>query len=1126
MSSDQKLLEADRQARRDALDIGRSFIVQAPAGSGKTELLIQRYLKLLATVDSPEEILAITFTRKAASEMRLRVLEALEQAQSGAPADAPHKQITLDAATAVLARDTSRSWQLITQPRRMRIQTLDSLNASIARMLPVTAAGASAGSSVADDSEMSALYREAAAATLDWLGEAGGVHEATQDVLLHVDTDTGVYVEYLSRMLRTRDQWLPFISSGSLTKDEADALRSNFEKNLEQVVVEKLLELSASAPRDLLSDLFALIPYAAANLRDADTAEHAMLTLDGIAELPNPSPDDLPLWRALADVLLTNTGTVRKQVNKNQGFPPQDSGEKQRMSDVLERLAEHATFVARLQNARHLPPVQYSDEQWQVLLALFRLLPTAVGEFRRLCSSRGVTDYIEIAMGAGTALGTAESPGDIALLLDYQVRHILVDEMQDTSRAQYRMLEALTGGWEEGDGRTLFCVGDPMQSIYRFRNAEVAQFLLARRNGIGSMRLDPLVLRRNFRSGEHLVHWFNGVFPSVLPEHDDPFNGAVSYSEAVAAEQHRGQGSIAVHPVFGSRNADEAVTASSLISELLRSNPGDDIAVLVRQRTQLPELLSHLRDAGIGYQAIDIDRLTDLPEVIDLLALTRALAHPGDRIAWLGLLRSPWVGLDWTDLWALVYGANRATIPELLGDEARLERMSDAGRSALERALPALRRALLAGRSEPFHQRIERAWFELGGPALLADASAVANVNHFIDSIARIEVGGTLEDVAELESQLDEDRVSTSAAARVQVLTMHKAKGLQFDHVVLYGLGRHPAGANKSVMIWYDLPDTHGVEEKVISPVGPREAVERDPVHRFIELTEAAKDDHETGRLLYVACTRAIKSLHLVGHVGVKPDGSEYRPAHARSLLSLLWPTVESDFGSAWESGAVSAGQDECQTWFEPVLRRIDPQWTLPAPAPLPVEQVADKVEGEHVDYYWVGVDARLAGTIVHRWLQLAAEGKVDLQTELDALHGTTERWLEELGASSDAAERVHAALSRVAADEKAQWILSGEGKAELALSGVVNRQIRSIVIDRVRVDEDGTHWIVDYKTSSHEGGDLDGFLAAESDRYREQLSIYAQLYGAWTGKPVRCALYFPLLSRFVEVDVGSEFAH
>ena len=145
-------------------------------------------------------------------------------------------------------------------------------------------------------------------------------------------------------------------------------------------------------------------------------------------------------------------------------------------------------------------------------------------------SEKVKTDFVEVALTAGNALGTADNPGDVALILDYQLRHLLVDEMQDTSSAQYRMLEALTGGWEEGDGRTLFCVGDPMQSIYRFRNAEVGQFLLAKHAGIGNVKLHELTLRRNFRSGERRVNWCNDVFPNVIPDNDDSRKSAVSFS--------------------------------------------------------------------------------------------------------------------------------------------------------------------------------------------------------------------------------------------------------------------------------------------------------------------------------------------------------------------------------------------------------------------------------------------------------------------------------------------------------------------------------------------------------------------------------------------------------------------
>ena len=127
----------DAPQRKAALDPARSFIVQAPAGSGKTELLIQRYLALLATVDEPEQVVAITFTRKAAAEMRGRVRSALESAAAGEEGETPHRQATLALARAAVARDLTRDWALLAQPQRLRIDTLDAFNAWLARQLPV-----------------------------------------------------------------------------------------------------------------------------------------------------------------------------------------------------------------------------------------------------------------------------------------------------------------------------------------------------------------------------------------------------------------------------------------------------------------------------------------------------------------------------------------------------------------------------------------------------------------------------------------------------------------------------------------------------------------------------------------------------------------------------------------------------------------------------------------------------------------------------------------------------------------------------------------------------------------------------------------------------------------------------
>ena len=217
------------------------------------------------------------------------------------------------------------------------------------------------------------------------------------------------------------------------------------------------------------------------------------------------------------------------------GFPPK-TAEKIAFEEILARLSDDDRTCTRLRQILQCPPTRYEDSQWQIINILIQVLPLLAAQLQLIFQQHGVMDFIELGLSASRALGEEQQPTDLALSLDYRIRHLLVDEFQDTSVAQFKLLEKLLLGWEPGDGRTVFLVGDPMQSIYRFRNAEVSLFLRAMHRGVQQIPLTALTLTRNFRSGENLIAWFNAVFPEILPSIADLTSGAIPYTAATATQ--------------------------------------------------------------------------------------------------------------------------------------------------------------------------------------------------------------------------------------------------------------------------------------------------------------------------------------------------------------------------------------------------------------------------------------------------------------------------------------------------------------------------------------------------------------------------------------------------------------
>ncbi len=1105
----------DMEQRRRALLPDRSFIVQAPAGSGKTSLLVQRVLVLLATVDQPEQVVAITFTRKAAAEMRERVVAALGGAAGPAP-QAPHERATWELARRVAARDREMGWKLADNPARLRMLTFDALCAMIVRRMPYLSQLGGEGD-VTDLPE--SLYKEAAIRTLGHLDEGNDHAGPVADLLAHLDNNVPNTVELLARMLARRDQWLPHVMR--TRQADPEAALAGLEAAVARLIASELAATARAMGGALGAALQPLVAYAAANLREMDAPQAQPLSC---WSPDRTDPDSLSGWRGLADLLLTRQGVPRSKPDKRNGFPTRSqAGDAKQMKgtmiDLLGDLDPDGPFVTRLAAVAKLPDADYSPGQRRVVLALLRVLPLAVAQLHLLFAERGALDFAEMALRALQALGDEDAPTDLGLSLDYAIRHLLVDEFQDTSTGQFRLLNRLIAGWQPEDGRTLFLVGDPMQSIYRFREAEVGLFAQTRAGGIGPVSLEYLALSTNFRSAPAVVNWINDGFARVFPEREDPTRGAVCYipCRAGTGSTPSTDGEVVFHP-WGARDDDaEAERVAELIADARRADPDGSIAILVRSRTHLADLLPLLRRRGLAYRAVEISPLAQRPAVADLISLTRALRDPADRVAWLAVLRAPWCGLTLADLLTVVGNHRNRTVAQSLAEEDRWRGLSEEGRNRLMRCWPVLSRALVRRGREPLAGLVAATWAALWGPATCTPAD-LNDTRRYLSLLEGLDQGGDVP-LTLLNDRIDQLYAEDAPATRLEVMTIHKAKGLEFDTVIVPGLGRPPRSNDSPLLRWLERP----LEEGEAGPsadllMAARQATgtDRDRLYDLLGEVEKQRGHFEDKRLLYVAATRARRTLHLLGH-GKQDKNGEWR-AEGGSLLAHLWPVVGERF-EALHPATESAGEAAPPPLL---LRRIDGAFAPPIPAdPVGVRFTGDAAPERPPTYEWAGELARHVGTVVHRALQRIADGSRWDEGRIRAMDRRFRTALTELGLPpdqhDDAVHRIQTALINTLNDHRGSWLLGPreEARSEWRISGLLNGAVVHRIIDRSFV-VDGVRWIVDYKTGIH-SGDRAFFLDEEQRRYRPQLEEYARLVSALDPRPIRLGLYFPLMGAWRE---------
>lgn len=1109
-----KTLPVDHDERMKAIDPTRSIIAIAPAGSGKTSVLVLRFLACMARCENPEEVLAITFTRKAAGEMQHRIVSALQKVESGVQPTSDYEALLIEKAKAVLEVDKARGWNILKNPARLRIYTIDKLNSLLANKLPLLS-GMGGQGRIEENPEL--LYRDAVLSLFAEI-EDDNVEPELRASLERVLQFSRYQVESLSplleQLLATRDQWL------------ADVL--NYDHSRSEAVLTTLIEnvlVRASASFTQCQGATAV-----GALKAGSGCHEKLAWASALNGIPEPSVSNLKLWRQLAKALLTSSGTLKKRITIADGFEAK-RGYTEAMKQWLSDRSED-TRTERLEQVLEevslLPDPQIPAAAIGFIEALQVVLLRLVSHLKVAFQHSGKVDFIEIAQRAIAALGDDENGYGDALLEEDRVKHILVDEKQDTSFSQFRLLECMMAGWEAGDDRSIFFCGDPQQSIYFWRGASVGLFVMLWESAqFGVKKLERVQLSTNFRSNQPMVDWFNSAFGQIFPKRSDIVTGAVAYSQAHGFSSDM-DGGVYVHTSDASNDGDEAERVVELVKEALANDPKGTIAILVRGRSHLKSIIPALRAAGIQFTGQDIDKISDNAPISDCIGLIRAQWHLGDRVAWMTFLRSPLVGLSWADCLALSKGRKQAALRDVLDDYQNIAGLSEEGKARISRVLSVLRHIENSPRCDDLVWRTKALWHSLGGISAV-DATEYQDVQRVFKLLATCCTGGQLESIYVFEKKLG-SLFATPTAGKVEIMTIHKSKGLEFDTVILPGLHRRNASDSGQLMYWKTIQNAFLLAPQ---PLDEDEATDR--LYSFMRSIRSQEQSHEMLRTLYVAATRARKTLHLLTGVSIKDDQLY---VETNSFAAMLMPVIERSIVVPEDvaMGGVNLAGENGRDVLAP---RLPANYSLPEeresylPAwlkgEIPPETVLRTELGKDDDYE--NLAARVTGIVYHHFMhRISMDG---LQNwSLDKVQASRKpiiALLRRCGCPeeevSECVERVVKLLSNTLNSSTGRWLLAAreQSRSEFAVSGRNESEWYTVILDKT-FKEDGKVWIVDYKSAALRG-DKARFLSAEWGRYRAKMEKYrSALRLAGVKEPIVTALYYPDVDELV-VDQSIDLA-
>ena len=710
-------------------------------------------------------------TKKAASEMKAKIIERIKESKS------PFAQT-------ILKRSKDKGWDIEHNLSRLKVMTIDKFCHNVVSQIPVLSKMGSKPN-ITDTPEK--FYEESVKQTL----QAKDGIEDIKVVFTHYDNEYEKINRRLVAMMSIRDQWkyrcymLTQKSSGQII-EEGNAYLEHLTKPIYQ-------KIRAELNQDQLNDLIEILHYLeSTNLReDIKLKNKNSFNFDS---------EEIPLWQTITKILFTDKNTRRENITAREGFKNDDEGE------IYKNKCRNLPNIDFLLAIKAIPE-PLSETYALKLRSIANILLQCEKKLRQLFKQRNTVDFIEIIEIANEALGKNEAASDLLLSLDYKISHLLIDEFQDTSRSHFNFLKKIVDGWTPEAQKTIFCVGDPMQSIYKFREADVSIFIEAKKNGFNTIPLETIQLRDNYRSSSIIVNEINQIFENILPKEDSIQEGAVSYKPFVSAKKEHDSNvsEFKFHALTFTESTDIDTEEAKYVCNLIDTFPENEkIAILTRSRSHLSELINYIRKfkPTLKFNAVEIDALDKHQSIQDILSLSYAMLDLNDRIHWLAILRAPWCGIMLNDLALLFQNDHTSTVWEIIQDENKMSGISPDGRRRIRRLIDILKNAFDNQSKTHIRRLIESVWMNLGGELCLHNPNDIVDINKFFN-ILQTSSSPIAIDFELVEHQITKTYLSDipSAEERIQFFTIHKAKGLEFDTVIIPSLNSTTRASDKKMIV-------------------------------------------------------------------------------------------------------------------------------------------------------------------------------------------------------------------------------------------------------------------------------------------------------------------------------------